>query len=287
MPCSDAGSPRPARAAGERGRRGRARRAPEVRGAAPPWRRDAVAMGTPGVVPDGCREAAGGKRGRKEGESRPGPAPGPRGVGSAPRPAASQSESGGGGGAAASGYVGAPERADPEAAVRLWSSAPGPGPRPGPAGCFPRSRTGTCGNPRRRCWTPARTHSPDSSTSASLSVRRPGGRRERVSGAAGPGVGKTGNSGLAAGRWGRRRTRGSAPARKPTRRAGEDLCPAWRARLQQCAGGCRTPQNASLGAFVLRHGPFHLKVELLWELCREAKKWCSSHMNCAVEYTKC
>uniref|UniRef100_A0A8C3QLW8 Ral GTPase activating protein catalytic subunit alpha 1 n=1 Tax=Cyanoderma ruficeps TaxID=181631 RepID=A0A8C3QLW8_9PASS len=32
-------------------------------------------MGTPGVAPDGCREAAGGKRGRKKGESRPSPAP--------------------------------------------------------------------------------------------------------------------------------------------------------------------------------------------------------------------
>lgn len=73
-------------------------------------------------------------------------------------------------------------RADPEAAVRLWSAAPGPG----PAGCSPRSRTGTCGNPRRRCWTPARTRSPASSTCASSSVRRPGGR-ERVSGGHGPG----------------------------------------------------------------------------------------------------
>ncbi|XP_063254988.1 ral GTPase-activating protein subunit alpha-1 isoform X6 [Prinia subflava] len=36
-------------------------------------------MGTPGVVPDGCREAAGGKRGRKKGESRPSPAPRPAG----------------------------------------------------------------------------------------------------------------------------------------------------------------------------------------------------------------
>ncbi|XP_037995663.1 ral GTPase-activating protein subunit alpha-1 isoform X18 [Motacilla alba alba] len=36
-------------------------------------------MGTPGVVPDGCREAAGGKRGRKKGEPRPSPAPRPAG----------------------------------------------------------------------------------------------------------------------------------------------------------------------------------------------------------------
>lgn len=36
-------------------------------------------MVTPGVVPDGCREAAGGKRGRKKGESRPSPAPRPAG----------------------------------------------------------------------------------------------------------------------------------------------------------------------------------------------------------------
>lgn len=62
-------------------------------------------------------------------------------------------------------------RADPEAAARLWSAAPGPG----PAGCSPRSRTGTCGNPRRRCWTPARTRSPASSTCASSSVGEEGG----------------------------------------------------------------------------------------------------------------
>ncbi|XP_056348388.1 ral GTPase-activating protein subunit alpha-1 isoform X2 [Oenanthe melanoleuca] len=44
-------------------------------------------MGTPGVVPDGCREAAGGRRGRRKGESRPSPAPRPAGSwrGAAPR----------------------------------------------------------------------------------------------------------------------------------------------------------------------------------------------------------
>lgn len=63
----------------------------------------------------------------------------------------------------------------------------GPGPGPGPAGCSPRSRTGTCGNPHRRCWTPARTPSPASSTCASSSVRRPGGR-ERISGGTRPGA---------------------------------------------------------------------------------------------------
>lgn len=35
--------------------------------------------GDAGVVPDGCRETAGGKRGRKKGESRPSPAPRPAG----------------------------------------------------------------------------------------------------------------------------------------------------------------------------------------------------------------
>lgn len=200
-------------------------------------------------------ESEGGRRGS------PGPArpPGPRGVGSAPRPsalAASPSESGGGGGgAAASGYVGAPERADPEAAVRLWSSAPGPGPRPGPAGCFPRSRTGTCGNPRRRCWTPARTRSPDSSTSASLSVRRSGGGKEWVSGGRGSRRGKDrefGGTGWALGREadsGLRpgeRTHPAAGGRPPPGMAG----PAGRGCSD--APGAAGPRGRGAGCFARR-----------------------------------
>lgn len=114
------------------------------------------------LVGEGTREGG-------RGESRPGPPPGPRGVGSAPpRPAALRPAGGGSRRRRRRRrrrLCRAPVRADPEAAARLWSAAPGPG----PTGCSPRSRTGMCGSPRRRCWTPARTRSPASSICASSS----------------------------------------------------------------------------------------------------------------------
>lgn len=81
-------------------------------------------------------------------------------------------------------------------------------------------------------------------------MRRPGGAKGAGQwGAAGPGVGKTGNlEGPAA------RPR----AREPTRRAGKDPRPAWRAQRGEAAAMCRGLQDpagaardASPGAFVL------------------------------------
>lgn len=90
-------------------------------------------------------------------------------------------------------------------------------------------------------------------------------------GAAGPGVGKTGNLEGPAGRWGGKRARGSAPREthpasgvRPRARhggAGGGEAAAMCRGLRDPAGAAR---DASLVAFVLRHGHFRLKVELLW-----------------------